>query len=751
MKISQKLILGYIGIALLAAVVGTICIVQNKKSRRIVEEQVYRSISYLNDVWSLMEAQEHQEIAANNYLFLDVGLEERRANYFHAKEHLEKIYQKYTKEACEDTKHWMEKYYENIKTYNLKMEETFELYRQGADPELIKARLREANEYAETAHEDVLEPIIEHVYNKHLEPAKENIAKGINRTTSATIVISMMSVFLAVVVGLFISRSISTPIMKLKNATVEIGKGKLNTRIEITSNDEVGQLAASFKKMGEDLKTSTTSIDNLNKEVAERKQTEQLLQESENKYRTLLENLPQKIFLKDRNSAYVSCNDNLARDFKIKAEEIAGKTDYDFLPEELANKYRADDERIMKSEKAEDIEESYLLDGEEVIVHTVKTPVKDEHGNVTGVLGIFWDITELKRAEEKIKELAKFPSENPNPIVKISKDYTILYANDAGAPLLETWGCEEGQRLPQPHSKLVEKVLSSGKAITCELESTSDQVFSVTLAPVVKAGYVNVYGLDITELRLSKEYLKQVREQAEVKAQFVSTVSHELRTPLTTMKEGVNIVLDGITGEINNKQRHFLDIIRRNIDRLARFINDVLDFQKFEAGKMEVDMRSNNMNEVVEEVIETMSCPANEKGLDLIAKLDETMPAVNFDRDRIIQVLINLVDNALKFTDSGNITIATAKADDTVRISVHDTGPGIKKENLPRLFHEFEQLSDTNERKTGGSGLGLAISRRIIEKHNGKIWAESDSGKGTTFYFELPVQEKKALAMAEKS
>ncbi len=293
--------------------------------------------------------------------------------------------------------------------------------------------------------------------------------------------------------------------------------------------------------------------------------------------------------------------------------------------------------------------------------------------------------------------------------------------------------------------------MSSGEAITCELESTSDQVFSVTLAPVVKAGYVNVYGLDITELRLSKEYLKQVREQAEVKSQFVSTVSHELRTPLTTMKEGVSIVLDGIAGEINNKQKHFLDIIRRNIDRLARFLNDVLDFQKLEAGKMEVDMRSNNMNEVVEEVVETMSSLANEKGLDLIAKLDETMPAVDFDKDRIIQVLINLVGNAIKFTDTGNITIATAKADDTVRISVHDTGPGIKKENLPRLFHEFEQLSDTNERKTGGSGLGLAISRRIIEEHNGKIWAESESGKGATFYFELPVQEKKALAMAEKS
>ena len=132
----------------------------------------------------------------------------------------------------------------------------------------------------------------------------------------------------------------------------------------------------------------------------------------------------------------------------------------------------------------------------------------------------------------------------------------------------------------------------------------------------------------------------------------------------------------------------------------------------------------------------------------LIAKLDETMPMVNFDRDRIIQVLTNLVDNAIKFTEKGKITIATTGGDDTVRISVQDTGPGIKKEDLVKLFREFEQLSDCNERITGGTGLGLSISRKIVEKHNGKIWAESEFGKGTTFYFELPIQEK--LAMAAK-
>jgi len=142
-------------------------------------------------------------------------------------------------------------------------------------------------------------------------------------------------------------------------------------------------------------------------ENSERRKAEEALQAGENKYRTLLENLPQKIFLKDSESVYISCNENYAKDLKVKASEIAGKTDYDFFPKELAEKYRADDRRIMKSGKMEDINEKYIQDGKEVIIHTVKTPVKDEQGNVTGILGIFWDITAHRRAQRKLLDYQK--------------------------------------------------------------------------------------------------------------------------------------------------------------------------------------------------------------------------------------------------------------------------------------------------------------------------------------------------------
>jgi signal transduction histidine kinase len=249
------------------------------------------------------------------------------------------------------------------------------------------------------------------------------------------------------------------------------------------------------------------------------------------------------------------------------------------------------------------------------------------------------------------------------------------------------------------------------------------------------------------ERKLAEEKLK---EAIEMKSEFISTVSHELRTPMTSIKEGISIVLEGAAGQINDDQKELLDIAKRNLDRLARLINDVLDFQKLQSGKVGFDMQNNNINEVIEEVYKAMLPPIKRNGLDLSLNFDNTLPRVKFDVDKIIQVLTNLINNAVKFTEKGQITIATSKLKNAIQVSVSDTGCGMKQEDLPKLFNKFGQLGKGGDRKTGGTGLGLAICKDIISRHNGKIWTESEPGKGSTFSFTLPTTDAPADNELEK-
>jgi len=260
MKIGQKLTLGFIAIAFLTGIVGNLCIFQTKVLQNITKEEVYRSIEHLDDVWSLMETQEHMEIAANNYFFLGEGFSKARADYFYEKERMEKIYRKYNKEACAHVKPKKKKYHENMKLFNDKIEEALELRSQGAEIGVIADKVRNANKFAEIAHEEALELIIEHVHRDHIEPAKQAIGKAINRTITIIIITSTIAMILAISLGVFISHAISTPITNLKNAAAKIGKGNLGVKIDIKSKDEIGSLAQSFNKMTEDLKNTQTML-----------------------------------------------------------------------------------------------------------------------------------------------------------------------------------------------------------------------------------------------------------------------------------------------------------------------------------------------------------------------------------------------------------------------------------------------------------------------------------------------------------
>ncbi|MCK5000843.1 MAG: CHASE3 domain-containing protein [Anaerohalosphaera sp.] len=238
------------------------------------------------------------------------------------------------------------------------------------------------------------------------------------------------------------------------------------------------------------------------------------------------------------------------------------------------------------------------------------------------------------------------------------------------------------------------------------------------------------------------EYRNSAKEQMDLinmKSDFVATVSHELRTPLKAIRESIAIVLDGLAGQVNEEQKKFLAVSERNVDRLARLIDNVLDCQKLNSGKTVLDLCDNDINETAQEVYGLMTRLAEKKGLNISMKLDGQLPKIKFDRDKIIQVLTNLVHNAIKFTEKGAIAIATGMDNNVLCVSVKDTGRGITREDMHRIFNRFEQISCNNHKKTGGVGLGLSISKDIIQLHNGRIWAESEPGKGTTVSFMLPI------------
>jgi PAS domain S-box-containing protein len=244
---------------------------------------------------------------------------------------------------------------------------------------------------------------------------------------------------------------------------------------------------------------------------------------------------------------------------------------------------------------------------------------------------------------------------------------------------------------------------------------------------------------DITERKKAEEKLK---ETMELKSQFISTVSHELRTPLTGMVEGLAIVLDEVVGTINEKQRRFLDIAKRNAERLSDLINDLLDFQKLEAGRMKLDIQSNDIEKVLSEVQEIMTLCAKKSQVELLFTCSEDLPRAKFDRAKVIQVLTNLVSNAIKFTpEKGKVSVDVQHNDDDWIISVSDTGMGIPKEALPKIFERFYRVHRRGK-EIQGTGLGLAIVHRIVMMHGGRIEVESEVDQGTTFTVYLPLDTK---------
>lgn len=232
---------------------------------------------------------------------------------------------------------------------------------------------------------------------------------------------------------------------------------------------------------------------------------------------------------------------------------------------------------------------------------------------------------------------------------------------------------------------------------------------------------------------------EKLRELDNMKADFFASMSHELRTPLTSIKEGTGLLLDGVGGDTTEKQRKLLAILAEESNRLISVVNSLLDLSKMEAGMMTYDFEITHLEPLIKRVVLEITPLLEAKGIRLESDLDTPLPPLRIDPERILQVLRNLLGNAAKFTPKGGVVAVTVKpADGKLTVAVKDSGPGIPAESLTSIFEKFNQGSRRPAHARQGTGLGLAIAKSIIMSHGGKIWAESELGKGSTFIFVLP-------------
>lgn len=380
-------------------------------------------------------------------------------------------------------------------------------------------------------------------------------------------------------------------------------------------------------------------------------------------------------------------------------------------------------------------------------------PIFGVEGSVRGVILVFRDITEQKKAYEVSQLLAAIVDSSEDAIFSKTMEGIITSWNK-GAERLYGYRAEEmighsvnvliPQHLLEEYESLMAKVRTR---VPVTLHETVRRRKDGTLVDVsltissVRSQKGKVIGASIIarDITTRKQYEEKLKETVKIKSEFTAMVSHELRTPLTVMMLGLDAVFSDWAGPLTPDQKDLLKNVKRNTDRLGRLIDNVLDYQKLEAGRMEIRLQECDLNTLIEDIVEDFTLLAKNKGLTLSCRLDRRPFKIVCDKDKVHQVLVNLLNNAVKFSERGGLTVETVLQDKEIHISVQDQGMGIKEEDLPKLFQQFSQIITEKGRKVGGTGLGLAICKKIAELHRGRIEVRSVHGKGTTFILILPI------------
>jgi len=461
----------------------------------------------------------------------------------------------------------------------------------------------------------------------------------------------------------------------------------------------------------------------------------------------------------------------------IDAESYAGLPALDIMPQEFRVDWKHILRRVLVEGRAfEQPRVHQVVDGVDYFHRVRLHPLTDEAGNVREALLLFEDVTEYIRLERRLVETTDYL----NLLIESLNDG--FYAMDAGGrftfcnqAFLDMLGMSRPEDLyqkqprdivaPEEVSKIERMLERRRRGEKVFFETTLRRVdggtvpVQISSAPLFRGGnFVGIVGIahDLSERRRLEAIVEQTHQDLEkayeelsvldkMKSDFIAIASHELRTPLSIIKGYADAFQYGELGELNPFQLDKIKIINARADQMTKIINDLLDITRMEEGRLVGKKWPAPVRELVINAVSEYQGRADQNEQQLIYEVQEGLPPVSVDVWRVHQVLENLINNALKFTPPGGTIIVSARnASDPgmVEIEVRDTGPGIPPKEQKKLFTMFYQVETDSTRSAGGLGLGLVISKGIVESHGGRIWVESEPGKGSSFKFTLPVHQE---------
>jgi two-component system sensor histidine kinase/response regulator len=524
---------------------------------------------------------------------------------------------------------------------------------------------------------------------------------------------------------------------------------------------------------------ATLQLDGVLTDFTERRQAEQRLHEERRLLRTLMENLPEVIYLKDAKGRYLI--DNAAHRQVLGAaseEEVRGKTVFDFFPAEQAQIYADDDLQVLAAGKAVQNRLEVIPNGagQPRQYDFTKVPLAEDNGRLRGLIGIGRDVTEQLEAERsRARErnlLRTLMDHLPDHIFVKDIHSRFLLANAATLRSLgvssqdEVYGKTDFDFLPHDQARRFledeQRVLESGTAMIDREEQLTDATgqtrwLLTTKAPLRGADgeLIGIVGIshDITQRKQMEEQLRRAVDAAEsanrAKGEFLARMSHEIRTPMNAILGMTQLALES---DLDADQRECLQLVLASGESLLTVINDILDLSRIEAGKLTLDPAPFVLRDSLADTIRGLGVKAQQKGLELICHVEPDVPDLLIgDLGRLRQVLINLAGNAIKFTHHGEVVLTVRKLPRSADVpetavelefEVRDTGIGIPADKLPSIFEPFEQVDGSTTRRYEGTGLGLAISSQLVQLMGGRpagpgnwIHVRSEVGQGSCFSF----------------